>query len=124
MILVDTSVWVEFLKAKQPWLGEMTRLLEEQEVLAVEPVFGELLQGALNEREIRIILAYWRHLPKDTVKETWIKAGELSAHHKWYSRGVGLLDAALIVIARESSARIWTEDKKLKGILTKWESFN
>jgi predicted nucleic acid-binding protein len=44
MILVDTSVWIEFLKARQPWLGEMTRLLEEQEVLAAEPVFGELLQ--------------------------------------------------------------------------------
>jgi predicted nucleic acid-binding protein len=123
MILVDTSVWIEFLKAKQPWLREMTRLMEEQEVLAVEPVFGELLQGALNEREVGIILGYWQHLPKSTAKEIWIKAGEQSAHHKWYSRGVGLLDAALIVAARESRARIWTEDKRLKGILAKGESY-
>jgi hypothetical protein len=69
MILVDTSVWVEFLKAKQPWLGERTRLLEEQEVLAADPVFGELLQGASNERELGIIPGYWRHLPKGTSKE-------------------------------------------------------
>jgi len=124
MILVDTSVWIEFLKARQPWLSEMTRLLEEQEVLAAEPVFGELLQGALNERESQIILGYWRHLPKGTAKEIWISAGEQSAHYKWFSRGVGLVDAAIIVIARESRARIWTEDKRLKGILIKGESYN
>jgi predicted nucleic acid-binding protein len=124
MILVDTSVWVEFLKGKQPWLAEMIRLLEEQEVLAAEPVFAELLQGALDDREFKIILGYWRHLPKHNVTEAWIKAGEQSARHKWFARGVGLLDAVLIVVARESSARVWTEDKKLKGILMKGESYN
>jgi predicted nucleic acid-binding protein len=68
MILVDTSVWVEFLKGHHPYLDQMKQLLEDREILAVEPVFGELLQGARDDRERRVLLDFWENLPKAT---TW-----------------------------------------------------
>jgi hypothetical protein len=53
----------------------------------------------------------------------WVKAGELSSRNKWIDRGIGLIDAVLIFSARESKAKIWTLDKKLKTVLHKNENF-
>ena len=123
MILVDTSVWVEFLKGHQPYLDQMKQLLDERQVLAVEPVFGELLQGAKDDRERRILLEFWENLPQNKMEEVWVKAGELSSRNKWIDHGIGLVDAVLIVSARESKAKVWTLDKKLKSVLHKNENF-
>jgi predicted nucleic acid-binding protein len=123
MILVDTSVWVEFLKGHQPYLDQMKQLLDERQVLAVEPVFGELLQGAKDDRERRILLEFWENLPKNQMEEVWVKAGELSSRNKWIDHGIGLVDAVLTISARESKAKVWTLDKKLKSVLHKSENF-
>jgi predicted nucleic acid-binding protein len=123
MILVDTSVWVEYLKGHQPYLDQMQQLLDERQVLAVEPVFGELLQGAKDDRERRILLQFWENLPKNQMEEAWVKAGELSSRNKWIDHGIGLVDAVLIISARESKAKVWTLDKKLKSVLHKNENF-
>jgi predicted nucleic acid-binding protein len=123
MILVDTSVWVEFLKGHQPYLDQMQQLLDERQILAVEPVFGELLQGAKDDRERRILLEFWENLPKNQMEEAWVKAGEISSRSKWIDHGIGLVDAVLIISARESKAKVWTLDKKLKSVLHKNENF-
>jgi len=123
MILVDTSIWVEFLKGHQPYLDQMQQLLDERQILAVEPVFGELLQGAKDDRERRILLEFWENLPKNQMEEAWVKAGELSSRNKWIDHGIGLIDAVLIISARESKAKVWTLDKKLKSVLHKNENF-
>jgi hypothetical protein len=123
MILVDTTIWVEFLKGHQPYLGQMKQLLEDRQILTVEPVFGELLQGAKDDRERRILLGFWENLPKNQMQDAWVKAGELSSRNKWIDRGIGLIDAVLIVSARESNAKVWTLDKKLKNVLHKSENF-
>jgi len=43
-------------------------LSENREVLAVECIFGELLQGAKNKQEKEIILDFWKYLPKKNMK--------------------------------------------------------
>lgn len=123
MILVDTTIWVEFLKGHQPYLDQMKQLLEDRQVLAVEPVFGELLQGAKDDRERRIILGFWENLPKNQTQDAWVKAGELSSRNKWSDRGIGLIDVVLIISARDSNAKVWSLDKKLKSVLHKNENF-
>ena len=123
MILVDTSVWVEFLKGHQPYHDQMNQLLEDRQILAVEPVFGELLQGARDDRERLVLMDFWENLPKNQTLDAWVKAGELSSRNKWFDHGIGLIDAVLILCARESKAKVWTLDKKLKSVLHKNENF-
>ncbi len=123
MILVDTSIWVEFLKGHQPYFDQMKQLLEERQVLAVEPVFGELLQGAKDDRERRILQGFWENLPKNKIQDAWVKAGELSSRKKWSDRGIGLIDVVLIISSRDSNAKIWSLDKKLNSVLHKNEIF-
>ena len=64
MILADTSIWIEFLKNHNPYYTTLRNMLENQNVLTLECVFGELLQGAKNIHETKIITSYWNNLPK------------------------------------------------------------
>ncbi len=121
MILVDTSVWVEFLRCRPPFFHQLQRELEAHSVLAVEWVFAELLQGARNKKETTTILDYWANLPKVPGEGCWIHAGQLSCQRQFLSQGIGLIDAAILCASQQASARIWTLDKKLLAALSSKE---
>jgi len=124
MIVLDTSVWIEFLKNNTEYFSKVKYLLENQQVLAIECIFGELLQGAKNKREIEIISLYWENLPKSKIENGWIQAGIYSSVNKLTSRGVGIIDSYIITSARNNNAQIWSLDKKLNSLLKKEERFN
>ncbi len=119
MILPDTTVWIEFFRGHEPFSTDLAKLLEDGQVVAVAWVFGEILQGTRDEMERATVLSYWENLPRAPAdsEDAWIQAGILSAEKKLASRGVGLIDAAIWVAARESGARVWTLDKKLERAL-------
>jgi len=117
MIILDTSVWIEHLKNNPEYFPKIRRLLENGEILAVECVFGELLQGVKNKKEKEIILKFWEHLPKENFKNIIIEAGEYSAKNKLLDHGVGLVDAIILLHGIRSNSKIWTLDKKFSGIL-------
>lgn len=123
MILPDTSVWIEFLKGREPYAFLMKMLMEDQNVFAAEEVFAELHQGVKNKREFEIIQKYWSALPKPGREEVLVEAGIESKKNKWLSSGIGLIDASLIVQARREGAKIWSLDKKLTSLLRKKELY-
>lgn len=93
-------------------------------VLALDVVFGELLQGARDKREVTVLNDYYQALPQVHSPDLFVAAGKLSYQEKAYSRGVGLIDLALILAARESRAKIWSRDRKLLSLLKKEEIFH
>ncbi|MBF0106697.1 MAG: PIN domain-containing protein [Deltaproteobacteria bacterium] len=118
MIIPDTSVWIEFFRGNALIHHTLTSEIERQNINAVECVFAELLQGAKNKREIKIISEYWDYLPKIEWKGMWLEAGLLSAQGRYCSKGVGLIDAVIIACAKRSQSKIWTLDKKLRAVLS------
>jgi predicted nucleic acid-binding protein len=54
MIILDATVWIEYLRNNQKYYSVVSALLENKEILAVECVFGELLQGVKNKYEEEI----------------------------------------------------------------------
>ena len=124
MIVADTSIWVEFLKKNEDVFTRMRSLLDNHEILGVECVFGELLQGARNDRECAIIEGYWENLPRLNETNLWIEAGRYSGEYKLLSKGIGLIDAAIIIAARRTESSIWTSDKKLARVLKKDDIFH
>ncbi len=116
MILVDTCIWIEFLKAKEPVFSKLKRLLEDGSVLAFEPIFAELLQGARDNRERKIIMDYWENLPKADTEKILVRASLESSKNGWLSKGVGLIDAAIIIHCRDTKSSLWTVDRKLLSV--------
>jgi len=117
MIIPDTSVWIEFLKNNQRFYPRISKLLEIGEILAVECIFGELLQGVKNKNEKEIILGYWKYLPKISYENAIIEAGVYSSENKLLDYGVGLIDAVILIHGLKSNSKIWTLDKKFSGII-------
>jgi predicted nucleic acid-binding protein len=117
MIILDTTVWIEYLKNNQEYYSIISTFLERKEILAVECVFGELLQGIKNKYEEAIITNYWNYLPKKEYKDIIIEAGIYSSKNRLLNKGVGLIDAIILLHGIKSNSKIWTIDKKFRGII-------
>ena len=116
-IILDTSVWIEYLKGNPEYFDICQGLIEAQEIRTIEIIFAELLQGALNKREMKLIRDYYEAIPKIELDQLLIKGGEYSREHNLISKGIGLIDAIIMSATITASARLWTLDKKLKAYL-------
>jgi len=108
MILVDTSVWINHLRNKDPHL---VRLLTGNSVLSHPFVRGELALGNLRQRNE--ILSALENLPQAPVAFS-NEVNFFIEQHALYGLGIGLIDAHLLASARLSgNTRLWTLDKRL-----------
>jgi hypothetical protein len=119
VIVVDTSVWIDFLRrSNQQLIDKLELLIENNEVVALSCVFGELLQGVKNENEEKVILDLWSILSKVDESNLFIEAGKLSGKYKLFSRGVGLIDGYILAAALKFNIPLLTFDKKLNEVYT------
>jgi predicted nucleic acid-binding protein len=117
MIILDTSVWIEHLKSNPNFFIKISNLMESREILAVECVFGELLQGVKIKSEREIILNFWTYLSKEYYEDIIIEAGEYSEKNKLLDHGVGLIDAIILMHGIKKKKKIWTLDNKFLRII-------
>ncbi len=123
-VIFDTSVWIEFFKGRAEYFDTCQQLLEKTEVRTVEIIFAELLQGALNKREVEAIKTYYELIPKIEIKNLFLLAGEFSKDEKLISKGIGLIDSCIINATIRSNSKLWTLDKKIKAYLSEEYLFN
>lgn len=124
MIVVDTSVWIGFLRGKTPYFEYLLYLLEHREVFAFDLIFAELLQGSKTDRERKTVFSYWNSLPKFDSPNIALEAGLNSGTFNWSGKGVGLIDSIIIMYAKKSKSQLWTLDKKLHKIVKKEEIYD
>ena len=117
MIILDTTVWIEYLKNNKNFYSQIKEFLEKREILAIECVFGELLQGVKNKSEQEIINSFWKYLPKENYENIILEAGEYSSKNRLIDQGVGLLDAIILVHAIKGNNQIWTLDKNFLRVI-------
>ena len=110
MILVDTSVWIDHLRAGN---RRLRSLLENAEVLVHPFVVGELACGTLRNREE--VLTLLHALPEAQAAEHE-EVMRVVERERLYGRGIGWIDAHLLTSARLSSAAFWTLDRRLSRI--------
>jgi predicted nucleic acid-binding protein len=109
--LVDTSVWVDHLRAGDKRLAE---LLEAGSVLAHPFVIGELALGDLKQRDV--ILTSLHDLPQAAVA-TEPEVLHFIEQHRLFGAGIGYVDAHLLASVRlTDGARLWTREKRLAEV--------
>jgi predicted nucleic acid-binding protein len=116
-IIVDSSVWFEYFKGNEPYFKEVQMYLSTLSVKIIDPIIGEILQGALNQKEVDFIKTHIQYVPKIEIIGLFEKAGLYSFENKLISKGIGLVDSCLIVAAIESNSLLWTLDKKINNFL-------
>jgi predicted nucleic acid-binding protein len=111
VILADTSVWVDHLRAGDKAL---VALLDVGMVLAHPFVIGELALGNLRQREI--VLKALADLPRASVA-TDAEVLHFIERHALSGRGIGYIDAHLLAaVTLTAGAELWTKDKRLRGV--------
>jgi predicted nucleic acid-binding protein len=111
VILVDTSVWVDHLRAGN---DRFTALLARGEVLGHPFVTGELALGDLRWRDA--VLSDLRDLPQAVVASDEEVLYFIN-HQRLFGRGIGYVDAHLLAATRLTErAKLWTRDRRLQAV--------
>lgn len=112
MVLVDTSVWIRFLADKEPYAGELSRLLAFDDVAGHELIAGELLVGDRGGR-LDLLASYDQIHQAATVPHREVI--DFARHRKLNGRGIGWIDVHLLASALVSRVRLWTADSRLEA---------
>lgn len=114
MILADTSVWVDHLRAGDADLSDS---------LAVGAVFihpfiiGELACGHMKNRDE--IIGLLRQLPT-APRATDDEALQFIETHGLMGKGIGYVDVHLLAsVALSAGVRLWTRDRRLASVAAK-----
>lgn len=110
MIAVDTSVWIDFFRGREPVASALIALLDRDEVALPAPVRIELLSGvrAVEQARLsRLLSALPVMSPSPVVWariETWVVAATAAGHR------FGLGDLLIAAIASEQAIPVWSLD--------------
>ena len=111
MVLIDSSVWVDFLRSGHE--PQLVQLLGLQEVLTHEMVLGEVAMGSEDQRKNALQLLPL--LPMAQVAEH-VEVMALVDQYRLYGRGVGYVDVHLLTTAvLQPGILLWTRDKRLRA---------
>lgn len=118
MILIDTSVWIEYFRQEKPVSSHVDTLLTERQVITVEPVFAELMFGVDTAQARSIITTFWQILPKiDFVAEAMFEASSFAYQNNNQEFKIGLIDAIIIRSAQKGGYLLWTLDERIISIM-------
>jgi tRNA(fMet)-specific endonuclease VapC len=110
VIAIDTSVWVDFFRGRQPVADQVVDVLDRDQAVLPVPVRIEILSGARKgerSRLARLLSALPLLLPSDATWrriEGWVATGAAAGHRF----GVG--DLLVAAIASENDCAVWSLD--------------
>jgi predicted nucleic acid-binding protein len=111
VILVDSSVWIDHLRAANPLLVE---IIGDKLVLMHPYIVGELAVGSIKDRSK--FLSKLSDLPAATMA-TDIEVLDLIERRSLHGCGIGYLDAHLLAsVFLTAGAKLWTFDRKLHAL--------
>jgi predicted nucleic acid-binding protein len=118
LILVDSSVWIDFFSSAPGWAGnELRRMIGDAEPFALTGVVvAEVLQGLTRDvSRIENYLSQWEMLDPSGF-QTYREAAAI--FRLGSSKGVSLttIDALIAAIAQENRATVFTLDKDFSRI--------
>lgn len=107
MVIVDTSVWIDYFRHGS---GRLAGLLSENTILIHAFVVDELALGNLKNRSD--VLQLLEKLPK-SVHASNEEVLYFVEKERLYGKGLGFIDVHLLASARLSRARLWSMDRAL-----------
>ena len=113
MVLIDSSVWIRFIRDREPTATELQTLLNREEAVGHDLVYGELLIGDCGGRN-ELLKSYRRMprvpgIPNEHVVE-FVRA------YKLHGRGIGWFDAHLLGSALVAHVSFWSTDERLASV--------
>ncbi|MBI2886098.1 MAG: PIN domain-containing protein [Chloroflexi bacterium] len=118
MVIVDSNVWIHWLRTPDTDVGrEVMRLLDNQQAAMVGVVLAEVLQGARGEPEFNRLRTLLAALPYvETTKGTWLRAGELAMQLRGQGRLIPLTDLVIASLAMQDGHEVFSLDEHFQRV--------
>lgn len=116
-VLVDTSVWIDFFRKKEPYYKPLLKLIDGDSIVCAGMIFGELLQGAKSAKEFNTIkefLFIFDFLPES--ERVWELAGTVSYKLQRKGKTVGLSDCFIAAITSFYKVKLFSKDSHFRII--------
>lgn len=116
-VIVDTSVFIDFLKGSERIAQEVLNLIESKRIVLTGIIIAELMQGIkkpFEEERIADLLTGVSILEIST--SLWIKIGRLSSSLRRKGINLPLTDIAIAVLAIEYDLALFTIDRHFEQI--------
>jgi len=111
MIFVDTSVWIEFLRGRDPTLlAEMKQQLEDAQVAMAAPVRIEVLAGVRASEVPRLRRALSALPVFYPSRDTWDRMEEWALKAATAGKRFGMSDLLIASLAAERGGQLWSLD--------------
>ena len=114
LVLVDSSVWIQYLKnADSAQAEHLDRLLLDDRVAVCSPIKAEILSGARSVEDFRKLQNWFEGLPSLSASDErlWHRIAE--SRFKLARKGIqqNLIDLFIAWIAHEHGVPVWSLDK-------------
>lgn len=116
-ILVDTSVWIEYLKNNPDITGIIDTEMSSNNIFITGPIITELLQRVRTEKELKRLSDHIDALSYlECGINDWKKAGQISFWLRKSGYSVPVSDVIIAVVAANNDACVYTLDSHFKQI--------
>jgi predicted nucleic acid-binding protein len=115
--LIDTSVWIDFFRKKEPCYALVSQLLDEQTICTAGLIMAELIQGVKTHKEVDIIkdfVSTFEYL-QDT-PHIWLNAAEAAYKLRRTGTTASLSDCLIASLALHYDAELLSLDSDFTAI--------
>ncbi|MBI2082888.1 MAG: PIN domain-containing protein [Deltaproteobacteria bacterium] len=122
MILIDTSIWIEYFQKKPTVdVSAVDLLIEERSAATCLPIKAEVLSGEMTTQTRSVVTLALNALesidPNWNSDDIWNQITQLSIESRKRKIGLpGIVDRMILISAKLANAQIWTLDKKMKQL--------
>ena len=117
-VIIDTSVWVDFLRGLNPAIAtQLGTLINQRQAFLCGIVLAEVLSGVRYPHERATVDDLFRALPYvETSRATWLHTGELPQSLRSPGLTTPLSDLILASLSLQSGSPIFTHDTHLQPL--------
>lgn len=118
MVLVDTSIWIEYLDRFNPAIrDELIGLLERDEVATLGLIVSELRRGCGSTNQVRALVEALEPLEyREADRAAWLHAGQLAAEAAARGHSLEVGDCLVAAIAFREGWTVFTLDRDFERI--------
>ena len=116
-VLVDTSVWIDFLRGKDEAVRELGSLMKHGRIVISGQVLHEVLQGSRNERAFRKLaddMGLWEMEPEQP--EDFVEAARIFARLRWKGVTIPPSDCLIAAVSIRNNYPLYARDADFETI--------
>jgi predicted nucleic acid-binding protein len=116
-VLVDTSIWVDFLHGRDDVVAELTALIRAGRVVVCGQILQEVLQGSRDEKAFSKLEKQMSLWPAEIEEpRDFVEAARIFAHLRWRGIAVPPTDCLVAAVARRRELRLYANDSDFDQI--------